>query len=212
MSADDALFFGFGENIHDAFVALGPIAFGEAMHQTDIDVVSAKFAAEALEIGAGSGGVASPGLGEDGDFVAGDAFEGFRDMRVAAVRISGVKEAQAMVVAVEEQVRETLDAEGGLMRMVAGADGAGAHGEAAGLDAGLTESHGVSGAEFSGECGESRGTAREGGSVEREGAGGASDAMEEFTAFHGGLPVAAFPRVLLISHGRTKQDWVIRRV
>src|SRR5207245_298525 len=145
-----------------------------------------------LEIGAGSGGVARPGFGKNGDFVAGDVFEGFRDMRVAAVRIGGVEETQAMVVTVEEHIGETLDAEGGLMRMVAGADGAGAHGEAAGLDAGLTESHGVSGAEFSGECGESRGTAREGGSVEREGAGGASGAKEEFTALHEACLVRSF--------------------
>jgi len=84
-----------------------------------------------------------PSLRKDGDFVAGDVFEGFGDVRMAAVRISGVEEAQAVVVAVEKQVRETLYAEGGLVRMVAGADGAGAHGEAAGLDAGLAESDGV---------------------------------------------------------------------
>jgi len=38
-------------------------------------------------------------------------FEGFRNVRVAAVRIGGVEEAQAVVVAVEEQVRESLEAE-----------------------------------------------------------------------------------------------------
>jgi len=33
VSANDALFFGFGEDIHNAFVALGPVAFGEAVHE-----------------------------------------------------------------------------------------------------------------------------------------------------------------------------------
>src|ERR1700741_5346272 len=33
MSANDALFFGFRENTHHALVAVGPIAFGEAIHE-----------------------------------------------------------------------------------------------------------------------------------------------------------------------------------
>src|SRR2546422_6431892 len=63
VSADDALFFGFGENIHDAFVALGPIAFAEAVHKADVDVIGAEFAAEAVEIRTSGDGVARPGLG-----------------------------------------------------------------------------------------------------------------------------------------------------
>jgi len=184
MGADNAFFLGFGENVHDALEAVSPIAFGEAVHQADIDVIGAKLAAEAVEICA-SGGVACPSFGEDGDFMAGDMLEGFGDVQVAAVGIGGVEEAQAVVVAIEEQVRETLESEGGLMRMVPDANGAGAYGEAARLDAGLAESDGVRGAEFSRERRESKGAAREGRSVERERAGGASGSMEEFTAFHG---------------------------
>src|SRR5260370_18864261 len=182
MGADDAFFLGFGENVHDALEAVSPIAFGEAVHEADVDVIGAKLAAETVEICASRGGVACPSFGEDGDFIAGDMFEGFRDMRVAAVRIGGVEEAQAVVVAVEEQVRQTLEAEGGLMRMVADANGASAHGQAASREAGLAEGDGVRDAEFSRERGDTKGAAREGGSVERQRTSGA---MEEFTAFHG---------------------------
>src|SRR6266849_3751472 len=107
--ADDALFFGFGQDIHHAAVAIGPVALGEAVHEADVDVIDAEFAAKAIEIGTSGGRVTGPGFGEDGDFVTGDVFEGFGDMGVAAVRISGVEEAQAVVVAIEEQVGEAFD-------------------------------------------------------------------------------------------------------
>src|SRR5260370_32018501 len=185
MGADNAFCLGFGENVHDALEAVSPIAFGDAVHEADVDVIGAKLAAEAVEIGPSGGGVACPSFGEDGDFIARDMFEGLGDMRVAAVGISRGEEAQAVVVTIEQQVRETLEAEGGLMRMVPDANGAGAYGEAARLDAGLAESDGVRGAEFSRERRESKGAAREGRSGERERAGGASGSMGEFTAFSG---------------------------
>jgi hypothetical protein len=50
--------------------------------------------------------------------------------------------------------------------MVAGATGAGAHGEAAGLDAGLAQGDGIRGAEFSRERGEREGAAGEYGWME----------------------------------------------
>ena len=58
VGADDSFLLGFGENIHHAFVALGPVAFGDAVHQADVEIVGAEFAAEAVEIGACSGRVA----------------------------------------------------------------------------------------------------------------------------------------------------------
>ncbi len=115
MSANNAFFLGFGEDIHHAFEALSPITLCKAMHQADIDMIGAKLAAEAIEVGTGGGSVAGPGFGKNGDFVAGDVLEGFRNVRVAAVRIGGVEEAQAMVVAVEEQVGEPLKAESSLV-------------------------------------------------------------------------------------------------
>src|SRR5260370_22705411 len=115
MSANNAFFLGFGEGIHHALEALSPITLCNAMHQAGIDMIGAKLAEEAIKIGTGRGSVACPGLGKDGDFIAGDVFEGFRNGRVAAVRISGVEEAQAVVVAVEEQVGEPLKAESSLV-------------------------------------------------------------------------------------------------
>jgi hypothetical protein len=185
VSANDALLLGFGENVHDAAVAVGPVGFGEAMHEADVDVIGAEFAAETVQVGASGDGVAGPGLGEDGDFVAGHMLEGFGDVRVAAVRICGVEEAQAVIVAVKKQVGETLYAEGGLMRMMAGADRAGAHSETAGLDAGLAEGDGVGSRKFARERGKSEGTQGECGRMEPRGADGASSAMEKFAAFHG---------------------------
>jgi hypothetical protein len=63
-------------------------------------------------------------------------FERFGDVRMASVGIGGVEETQAVVVAVEQEIGESFDAERGLIGMITGADGASAHGETAGFDAG----------------------------------------------------------------------------
>src|SRR5260370_17861597 len=104
MSANNAFFLGFGEDIHHALEALSPITLCKAMHQADIDVIGAKFAAETIEIGTGGGSVARPGLGEDGDFIAGHVFEGFGNVWMAAIGVGGADETQAVVVAVQQHV------------------------------------------------------------------------------------------------------------
>src|SRR6266699_3917763 len=153
VSANDTFLLGFGENVHDAFVALGPVAFGKAVHKANVNLIGAELATEAVEIGAGGGGVAGPSFGKDRDFIARDVLEGLGNVRVAAVGIGRVEETKAVIVTVEEQVGEAFDAERGLVRMVADADGSGPHGEAAGLDAGLAERNGVGGIELSREAG-----------------------------------------------------------
>src|SRR5256886_13091984 len=92
---------------------------------------------------------------EHGDFIGRDVLQGFGDVRVTAVGISGIEEAQAVVVAIEEQIGEAFDAQSSLVGMMTAADSAGAHGEAAGLDAGLSEGYSVCGAELARESGES---------------------------------------------------------
>ena len=39
--ANDALLLGFGEDVHDAAVACGPVGFGDAVDEDDVDVVDA---------------------------------------------------------------------------------------------------------------------------------------------------------------------------
>src|SRR5712664_3560849 len=185
VSADDALLLGFGEDVHHAFEALGPVAFGEAVHEANVDLIGAEFAAEAVQIGACRSGVARPGLGEHGDLVARDMLEGFGDVRMAAVGIGGIEEAQAAIVAIEQQIGQAFDAERGLMRMMAHTDSARAHGETAGLDAGLPESYRIGCGELARERGNREGAARERRGVEPSPSCGASSAMEKFAAFHG---------------------------
>src|ERR1700733_7322235 len=199
VSADDSLLLGFGENVHDAAVALGPIRVGEAVRETDIEIVGAELAAEAIEIGAGGDGIAGPGFREHGDFVARDVLERFGDVRMASVGIGGVEEAEAMIVAVEEKIGEPFNAERSLVGMMAGADRAGAHGEPTGLDAGAAEGDGIGGGEFGGKrwAGESGQQIFRGEPAGAEAGGGAN---EEFAAMHGnlrsGLRLLAFGRGL----------------
>jgi len=148
VGADDALVLGFFEDIHDGAIARGPIGFGEAVHEENVDVVDAEFAAEAIEVGAHFGGVARPGFGEHGDVAAVDVLESFGNVRMTAVGVRGVEKMQALMVAVEQQTGEAVDAEGGLVGVVANTNGAGAHGEATGDDAGVAERNAVGGVEF----------------------------------------------------------------
>jgi hypothetical protein len=71
--------------------------------------------------------------------------QGFRHVRMAAVRISGVKELQSVVVAVQQEFGKPVDPQGRLMRMVAGAHGASSHRQSRGLDAGLPQGHRIRG-------------------------------------------------------------------
>ena len=88
------------------------------------------------------------------DFAAIDVLESFGDVRMAAVRIGSVEKAQAVVVTVEQEARQAVDAERGLMRVVAGTDSAGAHGQARSLDAGVPERDSVGGRKFAWQCGD----------------------------------------------------------
>jgi hypothetical protein len=121
------------------------------VHQADVEVVGAEFAAEAVEIGAGAGGIARPSLRQDRDFVALDVLERFGHMRMASVGVGGIEETETVIVSVEEKIGEAFDAQRGLMRVMFGAYGPGAHGETAGFNAGAAESDGVGGGEFRGD-------------------------------------------------------------
>ena len=76
MGADDALLLGLGEDVHGAAIARGPVAFGDAVDEDDIDIVDAELAAEAVEVAAQAGGIARVGFGHDDDFVAGELLDG----------------------------------------------------------------------------------------------------------------------------------------
>ena len=159
MRADDSLLLGLGKYIHHAFVALGPVAFGEAVHQEDVDVINAEFLAETVEIGAHAGWVARPGFREHGGFVSRHVLQGFCHVGMTSVRICGVKEAQTVVVAIQQHVGKALDPERGLMRMMPDANGPCTHGEPAGVDTSVAEHNSVGGGELFGERGRRPGVA-----------------------------------------------------
>jgi len=102
VGANDFFLLGVFEDVHDRAVAGGPVGFGEAMHQEDVDLFDAEFAAEAVDVGAHFVGIARPGFGKDGDLGAVELLERGGDVGMAAVGVGGVEEAEAVfVVAVE---------------------------------------------------------------------------------------------------------------
>src|SRR3984957_10327961 len=104
-------------------------------------------------------------------------------VRMAAVRIGGVKKAQPAVVGVEQQIGQPLHAERGLMRVMPRADGSRAHGKAAGLDAGAAERDRVRSRELRRK--RLRGNrVKDGFGREPRGSYAGSRASEEFAAMH----------------------------
>ena len=148
MRADDPFLLGLGENVHDSPVALGPVAFSQAVHEADVDVVGAQFLAKTIEIGAGFGWIAGPGLGQDRDLVARKMFERLGHMGMAAVGVGSVEESQAVIVAVEQEIGQTLHAQRGLVGVMSAADRARPHGKTTGGNAGPAENDRIRRAEF----------------------------------------------------------------
>src|SRR5579872_4653723 len=105
MRADNPLLLRFGEHVHGAAVAIGPVGFSDAVHQTDIEIIGAEFFSKAVEVGAHSGCVASPALREYRDLVALYVLQGLGYVRMAAIGIGGVEEAEAVVVPVQQEIR-----------------------------------------------------------------------------------------------------------
>ena len=99
----------------------------------------------------GGGSISGPGFREDGDLVALDVLESLGNVGVAAVAVGRIEEAESAIVAVEKKIGKALDAESGLMRMMAGANSARSHGETAGLDARIAKGDGVRRAKFARE-------------------------------------------------------------
>src|SRR3954471_17580139 len=151
MCANNSLLLGFREHVHHAFVAIGPVSLGKAVHQDDVEVVSAEFLTEAIKIGAHLSRVARPGFGEHRDFVPRNVLERLGNVRMASIRVGGVEEAESVVVSVAQQVREALNPKCGLMRMVAGAYGSRAHGKTAGVNSSIAENDSIGSGEFPGE-------------------------------------------------------------
>ena len=69
-------------------------------------------------------------------------------MRVAPVGIGGIKETQAMIVAIEQQSRQAINAQRGLVRVMTGAHGARTHSQSAGFDPSPSDRDRVVGAEL----------------------------------------------------------------
>src|SRR5947208_16067518 len=118
------------------------------MHQHDIDVVSAQFFAEAVQIGAHGGRVACPRFRKHSDFVALHMFDSFSNMRMTSIGIGRIKKPQAMVVSVQQQIGKPLYPERSLVRMMADTDGTGSHCQATGANTRAPERHRISCAEF----------------------------------------------------------------
>jgi len=113
------------------------------MHQANVEIVDSKFTAEAIEISPRSRRIACPSFSQHSDFVAGHVFKRLGDMRMAAISIGRINETQPMIVAIEQQIRESLHPKRGLIGMMPRPNGAGSHRQPAGLDASAAESNDV---------------------------------------------------------------------
>jgi hypothetical protein len=119
------------------------------VHQANVEIVGAKFLAETIQVGAGGGRIARPSLGQHGYLVSRHVFERFRHVRMTSVGVGGVEETQAMVVAIEQQGRQAINAQRGLVRVMTGAHRTRTHSQSAGFDPSLSDGDRVVRAELS---------------------------------------------------------------
>src|SRR5215472_16310518 len=98
VGTNDSLVLRLRQHVLDAAITLGPIVFFKAMHQTYIDVIHPEFPAETVEVGTSFLGIACPRFGEHSNLVAGDMLDCFRHVRMAAIGIGAVEEAEPLVV------------------------------------------------------------------------------------------------------------------
>src|SRR5260370_33651943 len=117
-------------------------------------------------------------------------------VRMAAVGIRGVTESQPVVVTVQEQLGEALNAKRGLVRMMAAAHRSRSHRQAACLDARAPQRNAVRSAEFSGERRHRQPSVPKCLGMEPRSTRRASCSMQEFAPLHGTSLLARTPRLL----------------
>jgi hypothetical protein len=142
------------------------------------------------------------------DFVPRNLLQRFGHVRVAAIRISRIEKAQPVIVTIAKQVGEPLEAERGLVRVVATADRARAHRQPAGLDSRLSQHNCIGSAELSRKPRKSRRAIRECGRMKPGSSGRAGCAMQKLAAFHGTSAPGGIGTS--IYHGRGKGSSGIR--
>src|ERR1700757_5234302 len=120
-------------------------------------------------------------------------------MRMTAVRVGSVEKAQAVVITIQEQVRQALHSQRSLIGVMPGAHSARPHGEKARLNPGSTERNSFIGVEFPQERGQSQHRAAQ---ATRDQPGRSHypcRAQNEFATFHGITPTPDILDVLLSS-------------
>src|SRR5437667_4729917 len=105
------------------------------------------------------------------------------NVRVATIRIGRVEKAQALVITVQQEIRESLYAEGGLVRVMSYSHGPSAHGEATSFDSSAAKGHSIGCAEFLREVRNRPNAARQ---VRSQpcGANSVGGSCQEFSALH----------------------------
>src|SRR5207253_2031147 len=158
----------------------------------DVQIIGSQFPPEAVEISTSFGWIARPGLGEHRNFVARYVLEGLRHMGMAAVGVGGVKKSQAVVVAVEEQIGQTLHAQSSLMRVMSAAHGAGSHREPARGNIGLPEGYGIRRSELAGPGGQGMRPRGQTSPTDQRCSHSAGCAYYEFSPLHGASSLMAY--------------------
>src|SRR5580698_10404784 len=148
MRANDPFFLRLRKHVHHASEALRPIAFSQTMHQADVDVVDAELAPEAVKILPRRLRSARKSLGQHRNLVARHMLQRLDNMRMTPISIRRIKKSQPVIVAIQQEIRQPLHAQRGLIGMMTGSDSARAHGETAGADSSLAQLHGIEGVDF----------------------------------------------------------------
>ena len=136
---DEALRLEIAKHVHGTLHGLGPLRISDAVQEDDVEVVRAELAQEALDVGANLVGRATHRLGGYGHRLASDLPQRRSHVRMGAVHVGRVPEADAVLVGEAQQVGKALDAEVALVGAMLPARSARSEAEARGRYTGQTQ-------------------------------------------------------------------------
>ena len=146
VGANDAFVFKVCENVHLLAQFFGPFGGLDAVQQDQIDVIGSQFPEKSLNddvrvwpLFFGNAAGTPPDFADDHVIIARNAFERRQQVRMGAVEVGKVEDADAAVIASFDQFLEFLFAKPRLVRLAIAAMGASAQANAAEFQFGLSE-------------------------------------------------------------------------
>ncbi len=147
-SFHNTVLLGLCQTVHIKLTGFRPVAFRHAVQQKDIKIVCTSFLAETVKCFADRltffrPFFVRPHLRHQGEFLAGQLFQGFSDKWLRTVHIGHVEETNTAFITVTGHLHKVIQSEPGLVGLVIPAFRPGSHSYTGDFQSGLSQFHPV---------------------------------------------------------------------